>query len=195
MPRSPSQRLIVGQAAFALTVFESALDPVALPLHLRQLEPGCIGGGVRETVFDRLDRSYLAPDDQMPASRSFFLTVPEPNPTVSDVDSQLSARAVAQEAARPVLGRDALGQFLDGDRLRDGLPLLRRPPAARLGRGNIESRLLGPNGCERNSHGGRGTLRKPPRSPPPTIRSAIIRAYGYLTNREFHFALQVATQL
>src|SRR5277367_7071247 len=97
MPRSPSQRLIVGQAAFALTVFESALDPVALPLHLRQLEPGCIGGGVRETVFDRLDRSYLAPDDQMPASRSFFLTVPEPDPTVSDVDSQLSARAVAQD--------------------------------------------------------------------------------------------------
>src|SRR5271169_1069932 len=81
----------------------------------------------------------------MPASRSFFLTVPEPDPTVSDVDSQLSARAVAQEAARPVLGRDALGQFLDGDRLRDGLPLLRRPPAARLGRGNMESRLLGPN--------------------------------------------------
>src|SRR5271163_3720924 len=38
-----------------------------------------------------------------------------------------------------------LGQFLDGDRLRDGLPLLRRPPAARLGRGNMESRLLGPN--------------------------------------------------
>src|SRR5271170_3878159 len=116
----------------------------------------------------------------MPASRSFFLTVPEPDPTVSDVDSQLSARAVAQKAARPVLGRDALGQFLDGDRLRDGLPLLRRPPAARLGRGNIESRLLGPNGCERNGHGGRGTLRKPPRSPPPTIRSAIIRAYGWL---------------
>src|SRR5271170_3945242 len=29
--------------------------------------------------------------------------------------------------------------------LRDGLPLLRRPPAARLGRGNMESRLLGPN--------------------------------------------------
>src|SRR5271170_7730275 len=81
----------------------------------------------------------------MPASRSFFLTVPEPDPTVSDVDSQLSARAVAQKAARPVLGRDALGQFLDGDRLRDGLPLLRRPPAARLGRGNMESRLLGPN--------------------------------------------------
>src|SRR5271154_7637538 len=80
----------------------------------------------------------------MPAWGSFFLTVPEPAPTVSDVDSQLSARAVAQEAARPVLGRDALGQFLDGDRLRDGLPLLRRPPAARLGRGNMESRLLGP---------------------------------------------------
>src|SRR5271170_7301388 len=81
----------------------------------------------------------------MPASRSFFLTVPEPDPAVSDVDSQLSARAVAQEAARPVLGRDALGQFLDGDRLRDGLPFLRRPPAARLGRGNMESRLFGPN--------------------------------------------------
>src|SRR5271155_3432360 len=64
----------------------------------------------------------------MPASRSFFLTVPEPDPAVSDVDSQLSARAVAQEAARPVLGRDALASFstaidfVTGSRFFDGRP-------------------------------------------------------------------------
>src|SRR5580658_3954363 len=89
--------------------------------------------------------SNLAPDDQMPASRSLFLAVPDPDPAGHDVNPQLSARAVAQDAARPVLGRDALGQFLDGDGRRCGLLLLRRTPAARLGGGNMESRLLRPD--------------------------------------------------
>ena len=69
MPGSPAQRLIVGQSALALAVFESALDPVALPLHLAQSERRRIGWGVRQAVFDRIDRLHLAPDDQMPASR------------------------------------------------------------------------------------------------------------------------------
>src|SRR5271170_2712956 len=145
MPWPPSQRLIIGETALAFGVFESALDPVALPLHLGQSEPRRIGGGVREAVFDRLDRSNLAPDDQMPASCSLFLAVPDPDPAGRDVNPQLSARAVAQDAARPVLGRDALGQFLDGDGRRCGLLLLRRTPAARLGGGNMESRLLRPD--------------------------------------------------
>ncbi|MFZ2106784.1 MAG: PIG-L family deacetylase, partial [Roseiarcus sp.] len=42
----------------------------------------------------------LAPDDQMPASRSLFLAVPDPDPAGRDVNPQLSARAVAQDAAR-----------------------------------------------------------------------------------------------
>src|ERR1700749_1408215 len=86
MPWPPSQRLIIGEAALAFGVFESALDPVALPLHLGQSEPRRIGGGVREAVFDRLDRSNLAPDDQMPASRSLFLAVPDPDPAGRDVN-------------------------------------------------------------------------------------------------------------
>ena len=81
----------------------------------------------------------------MPALRSLFLAVPDPDPAGRDVNPQLSARAVAQDAARPVLGRDALGQFLDGDGCRCGLRLLRRTPAARLGGGNMESRLLRPD--------------------------------------------------
>src|ERR1700749_3582829 len=145
MPWPPSQRLIIGEAALAFGVFESALAPVALPLHLGQSEPRRIGGGVREAAFDRLDRSNLAPDDQMPASRLLFLAVPDPDPAGRDVNPQLSARAVAQDAARPVLGRDALGQLLDGDGRRGGFLLLRRTPAARLGGGNMESRLLRPD--------------------------------------------------
>src|SRR6202522_1963416 len=119
--------------------------PSSAALAFGVFEPRRIGGGVREAVFDRLDRSHLAPDDQMPASRSLFLAVPDPDPAGRDVNPQLSARAVAQDAARPVLGRDALGQFLDGDGRRCGLLLLRRTPAARLGGGNMESRLLRPD--------------------------------------------------
>ena len=81
----------------------------------------------------------------MPASRPLLLAVPGPDPASRDVDSQLSARAVAQDAARPVLRRNALGQFFDRDRRRGGLLRLRRAPAARLGGGNMEAGLLGPD--------------------------------------------------
>src|ERR1700692_3311848 len=69
---------------------------------------GPVGAAAYRRLFDGLDRSNLAPDDQMPASRSLFLAVPDPDPAGRDVNPQLSARAVAQDAARPVLGRDAL---------------------------------------------------------------------------------------
>src|SRR5580704_7371577 len=44
-----------------------------------------------------------------------------------------------------VLRRNALGQFFDRDGRRGGLLRLRRAPAARLGGGNMEAGLLGPD--------------------------------------------------
>src|SRR6202453_3716625 len=101
--------------------------------------------GVRKAVFDRVDRSDLASDDQMPASRPLLLAVPRPDSASRDVDSQLSARAVAQDAAGPVLRTNALGQFFDRDGRRGGL--LRLPAGARgpAWSGNMEARLLGPD--------------------------------------------------
>jgi hypothetical protein len=43
--------------------------------------------------------------------------------------------------------------------------------------------------CGRNGRAGQQPSRMPRRCPRPTIQSAIIRAYGYRTNCEFHFAL------
>ena len=81
----------------------------------------------------------------MPASRPGFLAVPDPDPSVRDIDLQLTARAVAQDAARPVLRRETLGQFLHGDRRRGGLLFLRRASAAGRRLGNVQARVLGPN--------------------------------------------------
>src|SRR5271170_520700 len=101
MPGSPTQGLIVGQAAFALAVLEGALDPIALALHLGQSKAWRIFRRVRQAVFDRLRRSDLAPDDQTPAPRLGFLAVPDPDPPGRDFDLQHSARAVAQDLACP----------------------------------------------------------------------------------------------
>ena len=49
-------------------------------------------------------------------------------------------------------------------------------------------RVVAPAGAKEMADGGRGTSRTPRQSSPPTIRSAIIQAYGYLTNRKLHFA-------
>jgi len=49
MPGSPAQRLIVGQAALALGVFEGALDPVAVPCICASRSNGVSAG-----AFDRL---------------------------------------------------------------------------------------------------------------------------------------------
>ena len=81
----------------------------------------------------------------MPASRPGFLAIPDPYPSVRDVDLQLAARAVAQDAARPVSRGQTLGQFLDGDGRRRGLQFLRRASAAERRRGNVQARVLGPN--------------------------------------------------
>src|ERR1019366_2434347 len=58
--------------AFTFGIFESALNPVALSLHLTQPEEGCINRGIGQGVFDRFHRFDLAPDDQMPATRLDF---------------------------------------------------------------------------------------------------------------------------
>jgi hypothetical protein len=36
MSMSPTLRLIIGEAARTFAMFETALDPIAMPLHLRQ---------------------------------------------------------------------------------------------------------------------------------------------------------------
>lgn len=54
MPGQPAQRLIIGQAALALGVFERAFDPVSVALHARKLMRGCIDRGIRQTIFERL---------------------------------------------------------------------------------------------------------------------------------------------
>jgi hypothetical protein len=35
MPGAPTLRLIIGEAALTPAIFETALDPIAMPLHLR----------------------------------------------------------------------------------------------------------------------------------------------------------------
>ena len=59
VPCPPAQRLIIGQAALALGIFESALDPIALPLHLRETQQGRLGQSIGKGVFDGLARCLL----------------------------------------------------------------------------------------------------------------------------------------
>src|SRR5208337_3097933 len=87
----------------------------------------------------------LAPDNQMPAPWCTFLTIPYPDPPLGDIDPQFAARAVAQNAARPVTRAEPLDQGLHRDRVHRGLPLRRRTPAARLVQRNGKLRQLGPN--------------------------------------------------
>ena len=101
MPWPPSQRLIIGEAALAFGVFESALDPVALP---------CIWAsrsrGVSAEAFERLYLIVLTdptslPDDQMPASRSLFLAVPDPDDPAGRNAFELDAASASRPHFQP----------------------------------------------------------------------------------------------
>src|SRR5208283_2937225 len=81
----------------------------------------------------------------MPAAWCSFLTIPSPDPPRRDIDPQFAARAVAQNAARPVTRAEPLDQGLHRDRVHRGLPLRRRTPAARLVQRNGKLRQLAPN--------------------------------------------------
>jgi hypothetical protein len=81
----------------------------------------------------------------MPAPRRFFLAIPYPDAPVCEIDPQLPARAVAQDAARPVARAEPLRQALHRDRCPRGLPLARRTAAAGLGRRNRKFWLFGPD--------------------------------------------------
>jgi hypothetical protein len=142
VPGPPAQRLIVGETAFTFGIFESALDPMALPLHLTQSEEGCIDRGIGQSVLDRFRRSHLAPDNKMPASRLGFLAIPGPNPAMGDIDRQLTARAVAQDVTGPVLGTKPPGQALHGDGRRGSLLFSERASAAALRLGDMQPRGL-----------------------------------------------------
>ena len=62
----------------------------------------------------------------MPAPRRRFLAIPHPDPPMRDVDPQRAARAVAQDAAGPVVRAEACDQLLHRDAVRGGLLLARR---------------------------------------------------------------------
>ena len=81
----------------------------------------------------------------MPAARHRLDAVPHEHTAVRDIDPQRAARAVAQQAARPLLRRQAFDQRLHGQRFGGGLKLLGRtaPPGRRFG--NMQSRVLKPN--------------------------------------------------
>jgi hypothetical protein len=90
------------QPAFDLGIFKGTLDLVTLPLHLGKEQKWRISRGIGHAVFDGFLRFHLTPDNQVPASRCLFLTIPDLDPPVCDIDPQLPTRGVAQNATHPL---------------------------------------------------------------------------------------------
>lgn len=96
-------------------------------------------------MLNRFLRPHFAADGQVPPPRRVLLAVPRPVAPVREVDPQLPARAVAQDAARPVAQAKPLHEAFHGDRFARCLPFLRRAPAAQSARPDRRPGPLGPD--------------------------------------------------
>ena len=100
------------KTAFALAVFEGTLDPGALSLHLGQALRRSVGRGVGQAVLD--SSSALPPRGARSGANAAPSLPHRPTPRPADARHRpaVDARAVAQDAAGPVIRAEPRDQLL-----------------------------------------------------------------------------------
>jgi len=92
----------------------------------------------------------------MPAPRRRFFAIPHPDPPVRDIDPQRAARALAQDAALPVVRAEACDQLLYRDAVHGGLLLAGRTSSRGLRRRDVQPRRFAPDPLRAMNIGNKG---------------------------------------
>ena len=119
MPAFPFSGLVFTHSAVVLGFLKISFDPVPLGLHVRQsfMRFRCIG--VAQAVCKISIR--IASYDQMPAMSSVLFPIPKPNPSMENLNPQLSFGGVADERFFPTRRRLLFDPFINPDRFALGL--------------------------------------------------------------------------
>src|SRR5947208_15544334 len=104
MPGTPTPHLVVGQTALAFAIFERALNPKALPLHLHQPLQGDLRRGIAQRVLDFVARAHFPRRHQMPETSLLFIAIPQPHALMQRFYTQLSSRPATSSDFLPTLG-------------------------------------------------------------------------------------------
>ena len=114
MPAFPFSGLVFTHSAVVLGFLEISFDPVPLGLHVRQSFMRCRCIGVAQAVCKISIR--IASYDQMPAMGSGLFPIPKPNPSMENLNPQLSLGGVADERFFPTRRRLLFDPLINPDR-------------------------------------------------------------------------------